>query len=339
MASPHRRKNPLSDEWVLCSPGRLNRPWLGEREELPKAAASPYDPGCYLCPGNARGENVRNPDYRGVFLFDNDYPALTPGWDRTERGGEDPHPLFVTVPARGRCRVLSFSEKHDRHLGSMSLTEVRAVVEAWASESLRLKREDNARYVQIFENRGTMMGASNPHPHGQIWAVEHLPAIPGRKAEKLRGYWEQKNRDLLGDYSEEEIRRYERVVETSEHWLQVVPFWAVWPFETLLIPHRLVGSLEELNDRERTDLALLMGNVVRRYDDLFGTPFPYSMGWYEKPNDGRSHEGFRLHAAYLPPLLRSATVRKFTVGYELTSEPQRDFTPEEAAERLRAVVS
>ncbi len=330
----HRRYNPLLDEWVLCSPGRMNRPWLGVREEVSKAPLSAYDRGCYLCPGNERAGGARNPDYRGVYVFDNDFPALTRDAPLSSAA---PHPLLNAVPERGRCRVISFSERHDRDMGSLARVEVEAVVDAWASESERLAAEENFACIQIFENRGAMMGASNPHPHGQIWAVEHLPSIPRRMAERLHSYQERNGRDLLGDYLDEEHRRGERIVEETACWTQVVPFWAVWPFETMLLPNRLVGSLAELTSEERSDLALLLGRAVRRYDAVFESLFPYSMGWYERPRDGGDHRGFRLHAVYLPPLLRSASVRKYLVGYELTAEPQRDFTAEDAAERLRAV--
>ncbi|MGH9392109.1 MAG: galactose-1-phosphate uridylyltransferase, partial [Vicinamibacteria bacterium] len=262
-------------------------------------------------------------------------PALTEDAAPAEA---ESHPLFIALPERGRCRVLSFSERHDRNLGSLTPSEVEAVVDAWASESERLTTDARAAYVQIFENRGPMMGASNPHPHGQIWAVGQVPTIPRRKAEHLRAYREERGGDLLGDYLEEELRRRERIVEETDYWVQVVPFWAVWPFETMLVPKRLVGSLAEMASEERSDLARLLGRTVRRYGEVFAAPFPYPMGWYERPRDGGDHRGFRLHAVYLPPLLRSASVRKFLVGYELTAEPQRDFTAEEAAERLRAIV-
>ncbi|HLE68747.1 MAG TPA: UDP-glucose--hexose-1-phosphate uridylyltransferase [Vicinamibacteria bacterium] len=337
-SASHRRYNPLLDEWVLCSPGRLKRPWLGARDRGPTETPPSFDPACYMCPGNARVEGARNPDYRGVFLFDNDYPALTAMTDVSVQVDANPHPLLVAAPEAGRCRVISFSERHDRHLGSMTSTEVEAVVDAWASESERLAADARAAYVQIFENRGIMMGASNPHPHGQIWAVGHVPTIPRRKSERLRSYREDRGGDLLGDYIEEELRRRERIVEETDSWAQVVPFWAVWPFETMLVPKRLVGSLAELTSEERSDLARLLGRTVRRYDEVFAAPFPYSMGWYERPRDCGDHRGFRLHAVFLPPLLRSASVRKFLVGYELTAEPQRDFTAEEGAERLRAIV-
>jgi UDPglucose--hexose-1-phosphate uridylyltransferase len=290
-----------------------------------------------MCPGNVRAGGARNPDYRGILLFDNDYPALNTGTEDAAPVDERPHPLFVAAPEGGRCRVISFSERHDLHLGTLSPAEVEAVVDAWAAESSRLAVDGNRAWVQIFENRGTMMGASNPHPHGQIWAVDHVPTIPLRKAERLRRYREEKGRDLLGDYLDEESQRRERVVEETDSWALVVPFWAVWPFETLLLPKRLVGSLAELTGDERSDLARLLGRTVRRYDQVFDEPFPYSMGWYERPQDGGDHRGYRLHAVYLPPLLRSASVRKFLVGYELTAEPQRDFTAEEAAERLRSM--
>jgi UDPglucose--hexose-1-phosphate uridylyltransferase len=331
----HRRYNPLLDEWVLCSPGRLKRPWLGEREEVSVPVLPPYDPDCYLCPGNRRAGGGSNPDYRGVFLFDNDYPALTE--DAVPLGVES-HPLFLAASERGFCRVISFSERHDLHLGSLTQAQVEAVVDAWGAESERLATEANAAYVQIFENRGATMGASNPHPHGQIWAVAHVPTIPRRKAERLRSYRRDGRGDLLGDYIDEELRRRERVVDETDSWVQLVPFWAVWPFETMLVPKRLVGSLAELTSVERSELARLLGRTVRRYDEVFAVPFPYSMGWYQRPGDGGDHRGFRLHAVYLPPLLRSASVRKFVVGYELTAEPQRDFTAEEAAERLRAIL-
>lgn len=284
-----------------------------------------------MCPGNLRASGERNPDYDATFLFDNDYPALTAEAAAPEGSG-----LLVAQSERGRCRVVCFSPRHDLHLGSMPDSAVRRVVDTWADESDRLVRDESASHVQVFENRGAMMGASNPHPHGQIWATERVPTIPSKKAHRQELYWERHDTDLLGDYVDEELDREERIVDGDDHWVQLVPFWAVWPFETMLIPRRRVGELSELDDVEREALARLIARLTRRYDRLFDAPFPYSMGWYQRPHDGNRHLGSRLHAVYLPPLVRSATVRKFLVGYEMTSEPQRDFTAEEAAERLRA---
>lgn len=284
-----------------------------------------------MCPGNTRASGERTPDYDDVFLFDNDYPAVT----RTPEPVES-SPLLVADSATGRCRVVCFSPRHDLHLGAMSSSAIRRVIDVWAEESDRLTVEDHAAYVQVFENRGAMMGASNPHPHGQIWATEHVPTIPLKKARQQDAYWENNGRDLLGDYVEQELQRGDRIVESGEHWVQLVPFWALWPFETMVVARRHVGALSELESAERDSLARLLSSLTRRYDALFQTPFPYSMGWYQCPRDGGSHPGSRLHAVYLPPLVRSASVRKFLVGYEMTSEPQRDFTAEEAAERLRA---
>jgi len=328
----HRRYNLLTDEWVLCSPGRLKRPWLGERDTTARDSPPPYDPECYMCPGNRRARGDETPEYRGVFAFDNDYPALT-----AESEPVATRALLVAEPERGRCRVLCFSPRHDLHLGELDRESVRAVVDAWADETERLQREDCADYVQVFENRGAMMGASNPHPHGQIWATGQVPTLPARKARQQDSYRDDRGTDLLGDYIAEELHRGERIVEENEYWVQVVPFWAIWPFETMLVPRRHVGLLGELDGKERDALAALVGRLTRRYDALFETPFPYSMGWYQRPFDGGPHRGSRLHASYFPPLVRSASVRKFLVGYELSAESQRDFTAEEAAERLRAV--
>ena len=250
-----------------------------------------------------------------------------------------PRPIRFSYPesVEGRCRVVCFSSRHDVHLGGMVAESVRAVVDAWADETERLVRDEHVAYVQVFENRGALMGASNPHPHGQIWAVGAVPTVPAKKAVRQELYRESHPRDLLGDYIEEEMRRDERIVDASEHWLQLVPFWAVWPYETMLVPRRQVPCLDALEPGERDDLARLVRRATRRYDTLFSVSFPYSMGWYQIPRDGDPYSGSRLHAVYLPPLLSSASVRKFLVGFELTAEPQRDFSPEEAARKLRSL--
>jgi UDPglucose--hexose-1-phosphate uridylyltransferase len=332
--APHRRYNPLLDEWVLCSPQRLERPWQGQVEARARDERPGYDPSCYLCPGNLRANGDRNPAYASTYAFDNDFPALA--WSEAVAPVPEDE-LLRSRPTRGICRVLCFSPRHDLTLGEMDVEAVRAVVDAWAEEQARLGARDGIGHVQVFENKGALMGCSNPHPHGQIWATEHVPHLPGRKLAAQRRYFEAHGRDLLGDYLERERREGERLVCGNEHWTALVPFWAVWPFETLVIPARRVSALEALTAAERTALAELLRALNRRYDALFGVSFPYSMGWHGRPSDGAEHAYARLHAFYLPPLLRSATVKKFLVGYEMSAEPQRDLTPEAAAARLREV--
>ena len=330
-ATPHRRYNPLLDEWVLCSPHRLNRPWQGQVEAVVEDERPAHDPGCYLCPGNSRAEGQRNPDYRGTFVFDNDFPALRPG---AVAGGEADG-LLVSEPASGICRVLCFSPRHDLTLAEMETPAIRPVIDAWADEVTALGRRDDVAYVQVFENKGAMMGCSNPHPHGQIWASGHVPAIPARKGLTQVAHFARTGRDLLGDYLAQEREAGLRVVDENRHWVTVVPFWAVWPFETMIVPRRLVADLPSLSVDERDALADIMSRLTVRYDNLFRCSFPYSMGWHGRPTDGGEYPFWRLHAVFYPPLLRSATVRKFLVGYELCAEPQRDLTAEQAALRLR----
>jgi UDPglucose--hexose-1-phosphate uridylyltransferase len=333
-AGPHRRYNPLLDEWVLCSPHRLTRPWQGQTEAGEEYERPAFDPTCYLCPGNPRAKGKRNPEYSGTFAFDNDFPALLP--EAPSAPAADPiDPLLGAMAEHGRCRVLCFSPRHDLTLGDMDVAAIRGVVDAWVDETRALGQDPRLAWVQVFENKGAMMGCSNPHPHGQIWATAHLPAIPSRKHDAQRRYHERHGRDLLGDYLERELRLGERVVCANAHWVWLVPFWAVWPFETLLVPRRAVTDLPSLATEEKDALADILKRLNVRYDHLFDVSFPYSMGWHGRPLDGGAHPGWRLHASWFPPLLRSATVRKFLVGYEMTGEPQRDLTAEAAAARLR----
>jgi UDPglucose--hexose-1-phosphate uridylyltransferase len=333
---PHRRHNPLTGEWVLVSPHRMRRPWQGQ-VETPAAEHRPaHDPSCYLCPGNERAGGVRNPPYTGPFAFDNDFAALLP----ISTAGETtsaPDELLVSEPESGRCRVICFSPRHDLSLPDLSVTEIRAVVELWVEEYLRLGGDAHIGHVQIFENKGEAMGCSNPHPHGQIWAQRSVPREPSREGERQRAHHERHGRTLLGDYLRVELERNERIVCANDGFVALVPFWAVWPFEILVISRRAVAHLGLLNDTERTDLADIVRRVTTRYDNLFQISFPYSAGIHQAPTDGTAHDEWHLHMHFNPPLLRSATVRKFLVGYEMLGEPQRDLTAESAADRLRAI--
>ncbi len=331
-AAPHRRRNLLTGDWVLVSPHRLERPWQGQVERAPAAGRPAYDPACYLCPGNERAAGVRNPPYATTYVFTNDFPALLPD---PGPAAPAPAPLLETAPVRGTCRVVCFSPRHDLTLPEMSRAEIRAVVDLWAAQTEELGRE--YRWVQVFENKGSIMGCSNPHPHGQIWALDALPTEPAAEDRRQREHLVLTGQPLLVEYARVEREAGERVVVENEHWLAVVPYWATWPFETLLLPRRHVTRLPELDERERAALADALKALLTRYDNLFETSFPYSMGWHGAPHDGSPAEHWQLHAHFHPPLLRSATVRKFMVGYEMLAEAQRDLTPEQAAARLRAV--
>jgi UDPglucose--hexose-1-phosphate uridylyltransferase len=331
---PHRRLNPLTKEWVLVSPHRNERPWQGQVESVPIEKQPAYDPNCYLCPGNSRAGGARNPQYEGTFAFDNDFAALKP---ETARFSVDESDLLVAQSESGRCRVLCFSPRHDLTIAQMRVPDIRRVVDAWIQEFQQLGDQRNISAVQIFENRGAIMGCSNPHPHGQIWANETVPNELAKEVESFRAYHQNHSATLLSDYLAQEARDQQRVVCENEHFVVVVPFWAVWPFETLLISRRPVSSLLDLQDQERTSLADILRQITIRYDNLFNTSFPYSMGFHQRPTDGKQYPEFHLHAHFYPPLLRSATIKKFMVGYEMLAMPQRDVTPELAAARLREV--
>jgi UDPglucose--hexose-1-phosphate uridylyltransferase len=326
---PHRRYNPLIDEWVLVSAGRTRRPWLGAEEPEPEVGTLPYDPDCYLCPGNVRANGDVNPSYTETFVFTNDYSALRP--DTSMAVIDDG--LLRAEGERGLCRVVCFSPRHDLTLGRMGPEAVRRVVDLWADQTAELGAV--YRWVQVFENRGVAMGASNPHPHGQIWAGTALPGEGARENAAQRAHLESTGRRLLIDYIEQESGGSRVVVETGE-WLVVVPFWAAWPFETLLIPKRPAARLAELDESGRDDLATVLPEMLGRYDGLFKRSFPYSMGWHQAPFDDGLADAWQAHAHFYPPLLRGR-MRKFMVGYELLAETQRDLTAEDAAARLRAV--
>ncbi|MCG5054788.1 MAG: UDP-glucose--hexose-1-phosphate uridylyltransferase [Myxococcales bacterium] len=329
---PHRRYNPLLAEWVLCSPHRLKRPWQGQVDEPQKDDRPAYDPTCYLCPGNTRANGEVNPPFAETFAFTNDFAALMPEGESIAFANDA---LFQVESQRGVCRVICFSPRHDLTIPRMETSAVRAVIDTWAHEVQDLGAKDFIRYVQVFENKGAIMGCSNPHPHCQVWASEHIPEKPRKKRDTQRAYLAKFGNDLLGDYLERERALGERIICENEHFTALVPFWAVWPFEVTLIARRRVPDLPSLTNEERDGLADLMRRVCVRYDNLFSCSFPYSMGFYGAPTDGEDHGSWRLHAEYYPPLVRSASVKKFQVGYEMTADPQRDLTAEQAAARIR----
>jgi UDPglucose--hexose-1-phosphate uridylyltransferase len=327
----HRRLNPLTGEWVLVSPHRALRPWQGRRERHAATPALAHDPSCYLCPGNLRANGARNPDYSHTFVFDNDFPALRA--DAPTKGEGDG--LIVAEGETGMCRVLCFSPRHDLTLAGMTIAEIERVVDIWVEETITLGGLPDIASVQIFENRGEMMGASNPHPHGQVWATRHLPNELEKETLRQGEYLVRHGRPLLVDYLERELELGERVVFANDDFCVLVPFWAIWPFETMILPRRRVGGFDEMRPDEKASLAAALSELTRRYDRLFDAPFPYSMGFHQKPTDGALHLEWQMHAHFYPPLLRSATIRKFMVGFEMLGSPQRDLTPEAAAERLR----
>jgi UDPglucose--hexose-1-phosphate uridylyltransferase len=332
---PHRRWNPLRRSWVMVSPHRTQRPWQGEVSKTAAPASLTYDPECYLCPGNKRAGGDVNPDYSGVFSFVNDYAAVLPNppvaVDRTDS------PLLAAEPVEGICKVLCFHPDHSLTLARMHRPDIRRVIDAWAAETEEIAALDWINHIQIFENRGAMMGASNPHPHCQIWATSHIPDEPALETEAQQAYLTEKGSCLLCDYLAAERASGERVIVENEHFTAVVPWWAVWPFETMILSRRHCGLLPELTGDERDALADILKRLTSRYDNLFDISFPYTMGFHQSPVDGAPHPEWHFHAHFYPPLLRSATVRKFMVGFEMLGMPQRDITPEDAAARLRAL--
>jgi UDPglucose--hexose-1-phosphate uridylyltransferase len=326
----HRRFNPLNGQWVLVSPHRTKRPWQGKKEMELVQAKPEYDPACYLCPGNRRASGATNPRYEKTFVFENDFAALREDAGTAETSS---HPLITYQKANGICRVICFSPRHDLALPVMSTEAIAAVIDVWADQTAELKK--TYRWVQIFENKGDIMGCSNPHPHGQIWASSFLPNEPFLENNLQERYAGERRSTMLLDYAEYETREKERLVVANDHWTAVVPFWALWPFETLLVPNRHILRLDDLNSAQRESLADILKRLLTKYDNLFSTSFPYSFGWHGAPCDGTDYSHWQLHAHFYPPLLRSRTIKKFMVGYELLAEAQRDITAEQAAQRLR----
>ena len=333
-STPHKRWNPLEREWLLVSPHRTQRPWQGQVETPRQPPDIPYDPACYLCPGNARAHGQANPPYDHTFVFENDFAALKPGIEKARLNQSD---LLIAETERGICRVICFAPEHHLTLARMPVADIRRVVDTWCQQYDEIAGHDYIRWVQIFENRGDMMGASNPHPHCQIWASESIPNKAAREREAQMDYRAAKHSCLLCDYLALELKADERIICQNGNFAALVPYWAVWPFEVMVLPKVHVSSMQQLTAQGREDLADILKQVTTRYDNLFEVSFPYSFGFHNPPANEGPHGDWHLHAHYLPPLLRSASVRKFMVGYELLATPQRDITPETAAERLRSV--
>ena len=328
---PHRRFNPLINEWVLVSPHRAKRPWQGQVETLDEDIKPAYDESCFLCSGNTRINGEVNPKYTETFVFKNDFAALkedTPVFSTDD-------PLFKMATEQGESRVICFSPDHAKTLPELSEPEIVKIVETWQQQCSELAGQ--YQWIQVFENKGSMMGCSNPHPHGQIWCQNQLPTLVSKKQVALSAYQAKHGSTLLLDYVAREMESGERVVVSNDDWAVVVPYWAAWPFETLLLPRFAVQRMTDLTAAQAASLADILKQITIRYDNLFHSSFPYSMGWHGAPYDGQEHSEWTLHASFFPPLLRSATVRKFMVGYEMMAEAQRDLTAEQAADRLRSV--
>ena len=329
---PHRRYNPLRRQWVLVSPQRTARPWQGQTTKPVAAEKIAYDPSCYLCPGNPRACGAVTPKYDGVYAFDNDYPALRT--DVEEMPVAAAGSLLVAEPEVGRCRVICFDPDHSLTLSQMPVASIGRVIETWKQETAELGALNWINYVQVFENRGAMMGSSNPHPHCQVWATGHVPDEPAAEGTAQAEYFFQHGRPLLGDYLAQEVDG-EREVCANEEFVAVVPYWAVWPFETLILPRKQIGSFTDFSASTTAGLADILKRMTTRYDNLFQVPFPYTMGFHQRPTDGEVYPEWTFHAHFFPPLLRSAEIRKFMVGFEMLGMPQRDITAEKAAEMLR----
>lgn len=329
---PHKRKNPLTGEYVLVSPHRSKRPWQGQVEDLVPDDRPQYDPKCYLCPGNTRADGTQNPDYTDSFVFVNDFSALLETTPIEQYNEAD---LLVAESERGICKVISFSPRHDLTLPQMELSAIHAVVDLWQREFGELATKEWIKYIQIFENKGSIMGCSNPHPHGQIWAQSSLPVEIQKKSVQQEAYYTRYGRTILQDYVALELKKDERIIINNEHFVALVPFWAAWPYETMIVSKRAVASILEFTEEEKLDFARTLKELTIRYDNIFKTSFPYSAGMHQGPVNSGEHPEWHWHMLFYPPLLRSATVKKFMVGYEMLAMPQRDITPEQAADMIK----
>jgi UDPglucose--hexose-1-phosphate uridylyltransferase len=329
---PHKRYNLLTGEWVLVSPHRTKRPWQGKQEAVPADTRPSYDPKCYLCPGNKRADGDVNPQYSEPFAFTNDFSALLAD---TPQGTYEVDGLLKAQSEMGICRVISFSPDHSSTLPVMPVVEIEKVIKLWQKEVLTLSENENIKYIQIFENKGDIMGCSNPHPHGQIWASSSIPNELQKETFEQKKYFDIHSRSLLGDYLKTELDINERIILENEHFVALVPFWAIWPYETIIISKRHVNSINAFSEIEVTSLATILKQLTIKYDNLFDISFPYSAGIHQAPVNDGTHEEWHWHIHFYPPLLRSATVKKFMVGYEMLANPQRDISPEAAAKTLK----
>lgn len=329
----HRRYNPLTGEWILVSPHRSKRPWQGQVEKPQEDKRPEYDEKCFLCPGNERVGGDLNPDYKSTFVFTNDFSALLS--DTPDGGVDEDNGLFRAESESGVCKVICFSPRHDLTIPQMDVPAIRNVVDLWCKEYAELGAKENINYVQIFENKGPIMGCSNPHPHGQIWSSKNVPSEPSKKTIKQKAYFDKFGKTLLEDYVAKEIEKKDRLLAENETFAAIIPFWAVWPFEAMIVPKRAVSNILELTDQEKTDFADMYKTLTVMYDNLFEVSFAYSAGIHQAPTDGQDYPEWHLHMMFYPPLLRSASIKKFMVGYEMLATPQRDITAEGAAQRLR----
>ncbi len=334
---PHRRYNPLLGEWVLVSPQRTKRPWQGQEEEQKKDERPVYDENCYLCPGNMRSNGSKNPDYQGCYVFENDFPSLLQ--DKLETTKDNSSNLFRSKPEQGINKVVCFSPKHNLTIPEMELSEIEEVVQTWKQEYLELGSNDFINHVQIFENKGAVMGCSNPHPHGQIWAQSSIPSLVQRTQDNFINYYQTHRRSLLKDYIDQELKLEERIIAENKYFAVLVPYWATWPYETMIVSKRHFASIASMTKEEQSAFAEIIKIITVKYDNLFKISFPYSSGIHQAPTDGQEHPEWHFHMHFYPPLLRSATVKKFMVGYEMLGEAQRDISAEQAAEILRNLSS
>lgn len=330
----HTRLNILTGDWILVSPHRMKRPWQGKVEELPKNNRPEYDPKCYLCPGNKRSDGSANPDYKDSFVFTNDFSALLQDSPTGEVNEEN---LLVASSESGICKVICFSPRHDLTLPQMGIDEIVKVVEVWQHEFTEIATNPSIKYIQIFENKGELMGCSNPHPHGQIWSSSSIPLELSKETEQQKRYFDVHGKSLLSAYLDLELKKQERIVLENEHFVALVPFWAIWPYETMIISKRHLQNVTQFNDHEKKSLAAILKQLTSKYDNLFEISFPYSAGMHQSPVNDGPHPEWHWHFHFYPPLLRSATVKKFMVGYEMLANPQRDITAESAAEKLKSL--